>query len=144
MFDGIQASAGGKVTGTALGRWGVPLLVFSAMELNIDAIVGGVALDGGIKEISMRLIKQCAAPDRNRLSADLSHQISRELESLGLVTFPRRLPTSENASVWVMAASHPLAQVVLIASAYASLDRSGRNPLPELFEKYALARDGLL
>ncbi|WP_030856891.1 hypothetical protein [Streptomyces sp. NRRL S-37] len=112
--------------------------------MDFTVIAHAVEVDDGIKLLSMRFIKKYAAPDRQRLSAELCEEIAKELDKLGLITLPRRLPTSENASVFVIEKDSALGQTVAVASALATLDRLGQNPLPWLFENYSEARTQLI
>ncbi|MEU6667010.1 hypothetical protein [Streptomyces sp. NPDC046727] len=111
--------------------------------MDFTVIKHAVQVDHGVKHLSMRFIKQLAAPDRARLSAELCAQITKELGNLGLITLPRRLPTSENDSVLVIEKTSTLGQAVTIASKLAEFDRIGGNPLPSLFENHPGARDAL-
>ncbi|MFJ9128173.1 hypothetical protein ACIRJS_29120 [Streptomyces sp. NPDC102340] len=100
-------------------------------------------VDDGIKRLSMRFVKRYAAPDRARLSSELCERISEAFEELGLITLPRRLPTSENDFVWVIKRDSPLGEVVEVASALVQLDKMGQNPLPALFANFPAARKSL-
>ncbi|MFE2555573.1 hypothetical protein ACFXGT_05975 [Streptomyces sp. NPDC059352] len=76
----------------------------------------------------MRFIKKYAAPERSRLSSELCEQITEALAELGLITLPRRLPTSENEFVFVIEKESSLGQAVSIASSVAVLDKMNVNP----------------
>ncbi|WP_031172727.1 hypothetical protein [Streptomyces durhamensis] len=104
--------------------------------MDFTVIAHAVKVDDGIKRLSMRFIKKYAAPGRQRLSAELCEEISREFGELGLLTVPRRLPTSENEFVFVIEKDSILGQAVLVASTLVMLDRLGESPLPKLFDKY--------
>ncbi|MFH0175292.1 hypothetical protein ACIA6D_08290 [Streptomyces cacaoi] len=108
--------------------------------MNFTVIAHAVEVDHGIKRLSMRFIKKYAAPERSRLSAELCEQITEAFDDLGLITLPRRLPTSENEFVFVIAKASPLGQVIDVATSLVLLDRLGQNPLPRLFENYPEAR----
>ncbi|MFD5741059.1 hypothetical protein ACFXJM_27545 [Streptomyces massasporeus] len=108
--------------------------------MNFTVIAHAVEVDHGIKRLSMRFIKKYAAPERQRLSVELCDEISRELDKLGLITLPRRLPTSENEFVFVIEKSSTLGQTVTIASTLATLDKLGQSPLPRLFDNYPEVR----
>ncbi|MGW7816800.1 hypothetical protein ACWGLF_01470 [Streptomyces puniciscabiei] len=104
--------------------------------MDFTVIAHAVKVDDGIKRLSMRFIKKYAAPGRLRLSAELCEEISRELAELGLLTLPRRLPTSENEFVFVIERDSILGQAVQVASTMAMLDKLGQSPLPKLFDKF--------
>lgn len=108
--------------------------------MDFTVIAHAVEVDHGIKRLSMRFIKKYAAPERQRLSTELCEEISKELDKLGLITLPRRLPTSENAFVFVIEKDSALGQTVTVASTLAALDKLGQNPLPRLFDNYTEAR----
>lgn len=108
--------------------------------MDFTVIAHAVEVDHGIKRLSMRFIKKYAAPERSRLSAELCEQISKALDDLGLITLPRRLPTSENEFVFVIEKSSALGQTVEVASNLATLDRLGQSPAPWLFENFPGAR----
>ncbi|MET9964571.1 hypothetical protein ABZZ80_01240 [Streptomyces sp. NPDC006356] len=112
--------------------------------MNFTVIAHAVEVDHGIKRLSMRFIKKYAAPERQRLSAELCEEITNEFGRLGLITLPRRLPTSENEFVFVIEKDSPIGQTVAVASSLAALDKLGQNPLPWLFENYPDARGNLL
>ncbi|MFF4738864.1 hypothetical protein ACFY2W_23715 [Streptomyces sp. NPDC001262] len=97
-------------------------------------------MDHGVKRLSMRFIKQCAAPDRVRLSADLCERITQALDALGLMTLPRRLPTSETEYVFVIQKRSPLGEAVAIATSVAMMEKMGTPVLPNLFERFPQAR----
>ena len=111
--------------------------------MDFTVIKHAVQVDHGIKHVSMRFLKELAAPDRVRLSAELCMDMSKELEKLGLITLPRRLPTSETASVYVIEKASPPGQAVSIASTLAAFESVGQNPLPMLFENHPGARESL-
>ncbi|MFC9681935.1 hypothetical protein [Streptomyces sp. NPDC056948] len=112
--------------------------------MDFTVIAHAVEVDHGIKRLSMRFIKKYAAPERQRLSTELCEEISKEFDKLGLITLPRRLPTSENEFVFVIEKNSALGQTVAIATSLAALDRLGQNPLPWLFENYPDARGHLV
>ncbi|MER7702330.1 hypothetical protein ABTX81_05450 [Kitasatospora sp. NPDC097605] len=104
--------------------------------MDFTVIAHAVEVDHGIKRFSMRFIKRYAAPDRARLSADLCEQITQELETLGLITLPRRLPTSELEYVFVIQKESPLGEAVIIATAVAMMDKLGTPVLPGLHDRF--------
>ncbi|MGC9501203.1 hypothetical protein [Streptomyces sp. WG7] len=108
--------------------------------MDFTVIAHAVEVDHGIKRLSMRFIKRYAAPDRQRLSAELCADISQEFERLGLLTLPRRLPTSENEYVFVIEKDSPLGQTVALATSLAMLDKLGENRLSFLFDNYPEVR----
>ncbi|MEU1454632.1 hypothetical protein [Streptomyces avermitilis] len=112
--------------------------------MDFTVIAHAVEVDHGIKRLSMRFIKKYAAPERARLSAELCEQITKEFDALGLITLPRRLPTSENEFVFVIEKNSPLGQTAAVASSLAALDKLGQNPLPWLFNNYPDARRHLI
>ncbi|MFE5892173.1 hypothetical protein ACFQ6E_24900 [Streptomyces sp. NPDC056462] len=112
--------------------------------MDFTVIAHAVEVDHGIKRLSMRFIKKYAAPERQRLSAELCEEITNEFEKLGLITLPRRLPTSENEFVFVIEKNSALGQTVAIATAIALLDKLGQSPLPQLFDNYPEARSNLI
>ncbi|MEU0740091.1 hypothetical protein [Streptomyces sp. NPDC006134] len=112
--------------------------------MDFTVIAHAVEVDHGVKRVSMRFIKKYAAPERQRLSAELCHEISRELEKLGLITLPRRLPTSENEYVFVLSKDGPLGQAVALASKLAALDQYGENRMPWLFDNHPGIKERLL
>ncbi|WP_171172429.1 hypothetical protein [Streptomyces sp. I05A-00742] len=104
--------------------------------MDFTVIANAVEVDDGIKRVSMRFIKKYAAPERSRLSQELCEQISKALEEQGLITLPRRLPTSENDFVFVIQKDCPLGQAVEVATHVAVLDKLGANPLPVLLDNF--------
>ncbi|MEV7542916.1 hypothetical protein [Streptomyces sp. NPDC089915] len=112
--------------------------------MDLTIIKHAVEADDGIKRLSMAFIKKHAAPGRTRLSSELCADISKELDKLGLVTLPKRLPRSENEFVFIIEKDGPLGQVVGVAGTVASLDQVGNNPLPHIFERYPQARAQLM
>ncbi|WP_405979837.1 hypothetical protein [Streptomyces sp. NBC_00158] len=108
--------------------------------MDLMIIKHAVEADDGIKRLSMAFVKKHAAPDRTRLSSELCAEISKELEKLGLITLPKRLPTSENAFVFVIGKESPLGHVVAVAASIAALDQVGANPLPKIFDNYPQAK----
>jgi hypothetical protein len=112
--------------------------------MDFTVIAHAVEVDHGIKRLSMRFIKKYAAPERQRLSAELCEEITTEFDKLGLITLPRRLPTSENDFVFVIEKNSALGQTVAVASALAALDKLGQSPLPRLFDNYSEARGHLV
>lgn len=112
--------------------------------MDFTVIAHAVEVDHGIKRLSMRFIKKYAAPGRQRLSAELCEEIASEFEKLGLITLPRRLPTSENEFVFVIEKNSTVGQTVAIATALAQLDKLGESPLPKLFDNYPEARGQLI
>ncbi|MFF7410943.1 hypothetical protein [Streptomyces lydicus] len=98
--------------------------------MDFTVIANAVEVDHGIKRLSMRFIKKYAAPERERLSAALREQISKELAVHGLITLPRTLPSSENEFVFVIKTDSPLGQVVSLAGVVAGMDRLGMTLLP--------------
>ncbi|MEV5882392.1 hypothetical protein AB0L74_06665 [Streptomyces sp. NPDC052020] len=108
--------------------------------MDFTVIAHAVEVDHGVKRLSMRFIKKYAAPERQRLSAELCAEISQEFERLGLLTLPRRLPTSENEYVFVLAKDGPLGQTVALASSLAALDQLGENRMPWLFDNHPDAK----
>ncbi|GAA1012651.1 hypothetical protein ACFQWA_13990 [Streptomyces thermogriseus] len=111
--------------------------------MNVSAIKYAVEVDHGVKRLSMRSIKQYAAPERARLSAELCTQISEEFERIGLITVPHTLPRSENEFVWVIQRDSPLGKVVAVAAALANLDTLDVSPVPQLFDNYPGAKQVL-
>ncbi|RDG36640.1 hypothetical protein [Streptomyces corynorhini] len=111
--------------------------------MDFTIIKHAVEVDHGAKRLSMYFIKQHAAPERARLSAELCAQISEEFARIGLSTLPRTLPTSENEFVWVLQSSSILGEVADIAAALVNLDKLGMNPLPQLFDNYPQAKSNL-
>ncbi|MFQ6197820.1 hypothetical protein [Streptomyces sp. NPDC000405] len=97
-------------------------------------------MDHGVKRFSMRFIKRYAAPDRVRLSVELCERISQSLESLGLMTLPRQLPTSEAEYVFIIQKSSPLGQAVTMATSVAMMEKMGTSLIPGLFERFPDAR----
>lgn len=108
--------------------------------MDLMIIKHAVEADDGIKRLSMAFVKKHAAPDRTRLSSELCAEIGKELEKLGLITLPKRLPTSENAFVFVIEKESPLGHVVAVAGSIAALDQVGANPLPRIFDNYPQAK----
>ncbi|MFJ8230130.1 hypothetical protein ACIQ9E_09255 [Streptomyces sp. NPDC094448] len=104
--------------------------------MDFTVIAHAVEVDHGVKRLSMRFIKRYAAPDRARLSADLCQQISQALDGLGLMTLPRRLPTSETAYVFVVKKDSPLGEAIAIAGTVAMMEKMGTSVLPTLFERF--------
>lgn len=115
--------------------------MYLVMDLTI--IKHAVEADDGIKRLSMAFIKKHAAPDRTRLSSELCADISKILDELGLITLPKRLPTSENDFIFVIEKDSPLGHVVAVAGSIAALDQVGANPLPQIFKNYPQARGQL-
>ncbi|MEU0087306.1 hypothetical protein [Streptomyces sp. NPDC006274] len=111
--------------------------------MDFTIIKHAVEVDHGVKRFSMRFVKRYAAPERARLSAELCAEISANLKSLGLITVPMTLPTSENAHVWVIEKDSALGHVTAVASALAQLDQAGVSPLPQVFDNYPLAKANL-
>ncbi|WAL71537.1 hypothetical protein OU787_08495 [Kitasatospora sp. YST-16] len=99
--------------------------------MNITLIANAVEVDAGVKRLSMRFIKQCAAPERERLSPELCEQITDAFEGHGLLTVPRKLPTSENEWVFVLSKDSPLGQAVSLAGAVIAMSLLGIPPLPD-------------
>ncbi|MFG2530303.1 hypothetical protein [Streptomyces sp. NPDC048516] len=108
--------------------------------MDFTIVAHAVEVDHGIKRLSMRFIKRYAAPDRVRLSAELCEQITQALDALGLMTLPRRLPTSETEDIFVIQKSSPLGEAVAIASSIAMMEKMGTPVLPSLFERFPEAR----
>ncbi|MFJ3882759.1 hypothetical protein ACIPW5_35585 [Streptomyces sp. NPDC090077] len=108
--------------------------------MDLMIIKHAVEADGGIKRLSMAFVKKHAAPTRTRLSPELCGDIGKELDKLGLITLPKRLPTSENEFVLVIEKDGPLGHVVAVAASIAALDHVGANPLPQIFENYPQAK----
>ncbi|MER0477995.1 hypothetical protein ABR737_06490 [Streptomyces sp. Edi2] len=108
--------------------------------MDFTIVAHAVEVDHGIKRLSMRFIKRYAAPDRVRLSAELCEQIARALDELGLMTLPRRLPTSENEYIFVIQKGSALGEAVAIASSVAMMEKMGTPVLPSLFERFPEAR----
>ncbi|MFD5217180.1 hypothetical protein [Streptomyces tendae] len=111
--------------------------------MNFTVIAHAVEVDHGVKRLSMRFIKKYAAPERQRLSAELCADIAKEFERLGLLTLPRRLPTSENEYVFVIEKDSPLGQAVALASSLALLEKVGENPMSWLLDNYPDIRSSL-
>ncbi|MEU8431819.1 hypothetical protein AB0F18_02730 [Streptomyces sp. NPDC029216] len=112
--------------------------------MDLTIIKHAVEADDGIKRLSMAFVKKHAAPDRTRLSAELCTDITKELDKLGLVTLPKRLPRSENEFIFVIKKESPLGHVVAVAGSLAALDEVGANPLPRIFENYPQAKAQLV
>ncbi|GAA3379471.1 hypothetical protein [Streptomyces racemochromogenes] len=91
--------------------------------MDFTVIANAVEVDHGIKRLSMRFIKKYADPERDRLSREFCDQITTELAEQGLITLPRRLPTSENEFVFVIQKDSSIGQAVQIASSVARLDK---------------------
>ncbi|MEU9298948.1 hypothetical protein [Streptomyces sp. NPDC048269] len=100
--------------------------------MDFTVIAHAVEVDHGIKRLSMRFIKKYAAPDRARLSSELCEQITAALAERGLITLPRRLPTSEDKFVFVIEKNSSIGQAVSISSSVAQLEKMGVNPFPAL------------
>ncbi|MFI0738565.1 hypothetical protein ACH4PU_10780 [Streptomyces sp. NPDC021100] len=100
--------------------------------MDFTVIAHAVEVDHGIKRLSMRFIKKCAAPERARLSPELCEQISEALERQGLITLPKRLPTTENEFVFVIQKDCPLGESIQIAKLVTILDSMGTSPIANL------------
>ncbi|MFJ4904209.1 hypothetical protein ACIQCR_01420 [Streptomyces sp. NPDC093249] len=100
--------------------------------MDFTVIAHAVEVDHGIKRLSMRFIKKYAAPDRVRLSSELCERITAELADLGLISLPRRLPTSENEFVFIIERDSPIGQAVSIASSVAQLEKMNANPFTSI------------
>ncbi|MCM1965711.1 hypothetical protein [Streptomyces sp. G1] len=111
--------------------------------MDLIVIKHAVEANDGMARLSMGFVKKKAAPDRARLSAEFCAEISKELDKMGIITLPRRLPTSENDFVCFIDKESALGHVVAVAAAIAALDAVGANPLPDLFKNYALAKGQL-
>lgn len=98
--------------------------------MDFTVIAHAVEVDHGIKCLSMRLIKKYAAPERERLSAALREQISKELDTQGLMTLPKTLPSSEKEFVFVIKKDSPLGQVVSVARVVAGMETLGMTSFP--------------
>lgn len=112
--------------------------------MDFTIIKHAVEVDHGIKRFSMQFIKQTAQPGRARLSAELCEKITKGLASLGLITLPRRLPTSETDFVFVIQKDSSLGQAVSIATSIAQLEHMGTNPLSALVANYDSLDDYLI
>jgi hypothetical protein len=108
--------------------------------MDFTIVAHAVEVDHGIKRLSMRFIKKCAAPDRVRLSGELCERISTALDALGLMTLPRQLPTSETEHVFVIQKNSPLGEAITIASSVAMMEKMGTPVVPALFERFPHAR----
>ncbi|MBC2879420.1 MULTISPECIES: hypothetical protein [Streptomyces] len=104
--------------------------------MDFTVIANAVEVDHGIKRLSMRFIKKYAAPERFRLSPELCEQISKALEEQGLITLPRRLPTTENEFVFVIQKDSPLGESIQIARYVTIMDTMGTSPIPGLKERF--------
>jgi hypothetical protein len=98
--------------------------------MDFTVIANAVEVDHGIKRLSMRFIKKYAAPERDRLSAALREQISKELDRHGLMTLPKTLPPSEMDFVFVIQKDSPLGQVVSLAATVAGMEKLGMTSFP--------------
>nr|WTB30183.1 hypothetical protein OG781_12395 [Streptomyces sp. NBC_00830] len=98
--------------------------------MDFTVIAHAVEVDHGIKRLSMRFIKKYAAPERDRLSAALREQISKELDAQGLMTLPTTLPPSEHEFVFVIKKDSPLGQVVSVATMVAGMEKLGMTAFP--------------
>lgn len=105
--------------------------------MDFTVIAHAVEVDHGIKRLSMRFIKKYAAPERERLSAALREEISKELDRQGLMTLPKTLPPSENEFVFVIKKDSPLGQAVSLASLVAGMEKLGMTSFPPgMFESF--------
>lgn len=98
--------------------------------MDFTVIAHAVEVDHGIKRLSMRFIKKYAAPERERLSAALREQISKELGAQGMMTLPTTLPASENEFVFVIKKDSLLGQVVSLAAMVAAMEKLGMRSFP--------------
>jgi hypothetical protein len=106
--------------------------------MDFTVIAHAVEVDHGIKRLSMRFIKKYAAPERERLSAALREQISKELAAQGLMTLPKTLPPSENEFVFVIKKDSPLGEVVSLATVVAGMETLGMTSFPPgMFDSFS-------
>ncbi|MER5767562.1 hypothetical protein [Streptomyces sp. NPDC001985] len=108
--------------------------------MDFTVIANALEVNDGITRVSMRFIKGYAAPSRARLSLELCEEIAAALDRQGMVTLPRRLPTSENESVFVIRKDSPLGQAIRIAAIVAALDKLDTSPIAGMRDKFPDAR----
>ena len=107
--------------------------------MDFTIIKHAVRVDEGIKRFSMQFIKSIAAPDRKRLSAELCEQIRDELDKLGLVTLPRRIPTSETDSLWIIERDSEMGELVLLGETLARFRSVGVPPVMDVLDQFPKA-----
>jgi hypothetical protein len=104
--------------------------------MSYDELVSAVEIDGGVKRLHMWTIKSYAAPNRDRLSAALSKEITEELNSRGIVTLPTVLPTDERDSAILITASSALGEAVKLATVAVLTSRLNVAMQPETPRKF--------
>ncbi|MCX5199043.1 hypothetical protein OOK31_35035 [Streptomyces sp. NBC_00249] len=108
--------------------------------MDFTVIANAVEVDDGVKRVSMRFIKKYAAPGRARLSPELCEKITAALDTQGLITVPRTLPTSENEFIFVIEKDSPLGQAVKFATIGAQLDKAGLPLIPHFRDNFPAAK----